>query len=284
MILGERIKTLRKQSNLSQEQLAQRLSVSRQAITKWETDAGTPDIDNLKALSCLFNISLDELLLNKKTQNKDYLYESTTEYDIEESKHYDIHLGGAKKVILSSYEGEKIKIQLTSNTYASLQTDYKVKIDDTKNRLDIDLKRLNNVTEAISKKEININVYLPSHYINHVECNAHSEEVIIKSLHCDDIELDIRTSHIILEDVSGHIEIDGHLDMTIDCDHLEGRLDINSVNATSTLFIPQDTLFKTISRGIGTSIQCEGVKSQEEADHIIELNGIKSELIIKNRS
>ena len=156
MTLGERIKTLRKQAHLSQEQLAQRLSVSRQAITKWENELGTPDIDNLKALSNLFNISLDELLLDKKEKSKDYLYESTTEYDIDESKHFDIHLGGAQYVLLTSYEGEKIKIKLASNTYSALQTDYKIKIDDTKNRLDIDLKRFNNVTEAISKKELSI--------------------------------------------------------------------------------------------------------------------------------
>lgn len=283
MTLGEKIRTLRKQAHLSQEQLAQRLSVSRQAITKWETDSGTPDIDNLKALSQVFSISIDELLLDKKKKNKDYLYESTTEYDIDESKHFDIHLGGAKYVLLSGYEGEKIKIHLASNTYSFIQTDYKIKIDDTKNRLDIDLKRLNNVTEAISKKELSIFINLPSHYMNHVECNVHSELVEVKSLHCDDIELDIRAPYIVLEDVSGHIEIDGHLDMTIECNQLEGKLDINSVNSTSILSIPQETVFKTISRGIGTNIQYENVTPQEEANNIIELNGIKSELIIKNR-
>ena len=283
MTLGEKIKSLRKQAHLSQEQLAQRLSVSRQAITKWETDSGTPDIDNLKALSQLFSISIDELLLDNKEKNKDYLYESITEYDIDEPKHYDLNLGGAQYVLLSGYEGEKIRIHLASNTYASLQTDYKIKLDDTKNRLDIDIKRLNNVTEAISKEQLNIFVYIPSHYMNHVECNVHSEQLEVKSLHCDDIELDIRAPYIVLEDVSGHIEIDGHLDMTIDCNQVEGRLDINSVNSTSILSIPQETIFKTISRGIGTSIQCENVIPQEEADNIIELNGIKSELIIKNR-
>ena len=47
MNLGEKIKECRKQAGFSQEQLAERLNVSRQAITKWETNKGIPDIANL---------------------------------------------------------------------------------------------------------------------------------------------------------------------------------------------------------------------------------------------
>ena len=46
----------------SQEQLSEKLGVSRSAITKWETDKGIPDVDNLKALSKLLNVSIDYLL------------------------------------------------------------------------------------------------------------------------------------------------------------------------------------------------------------------------------
>lgn len=69
MTLGERIQSLRKQAGLTQEQLADKLYVSRQAITKWESDGGTPDVNNLKAIATLFNVSVDELLdENSKTQ------------------------------------------------------------------------------------------------------------------------------------------------------------------------------------------------------------------------
>lgn len=64
-MLSETIKTLRKQAGMSQEQLAGRLNVSRQAVTKWETAAGTPDVENLRAISALFQISLDDLLENR---------------------------------------------------------------------------------------------------------------------------------------------------------------------------------------------------------------------------
>lgn len=62
MTLGEKIKSARKNVGLSQEQLAQKLCVSRAAVAKWETDKGTPDIINLKALSRLLDVSVDSLL------------------------------------------------------------------------------------------------------------------------------------------------------------------------------------------------------------------------------
>ncbi|MEE1144387.1 MAG: helix-turn-helix transcriptional regulator [Acutalibacteraceae bacterium] len=62
MTLGEKIKESRKQCGLSQEQLAEKMSVSRSAVAKWETDKGMPDVDNLKALSQLLSVSVDYLL------------------------------------------------------------------------------------------------------------------------------------------------------------------------------------------------------------------------------
>lgn len=62
MSLGEKIRDCRKKAGLSQEQLAEKLCVSRQAITKWEADRGMPDVGNLQNISKLFGISVDYLL------------------------------------------------------------------------------------------------------------------------------------------------------------------------------------------------------------------------------
>lgn len=62
MSLGEVIREQRKQVGLSQEQLADKLKVSRQAVTKWETDRGIPDVANLIAISEEFGLSLDDLI------------------------------------------------------------------------------------------------------------------------------------------------------------------------------------------------------------------------------
>ena len=104
MTLEEQIKHYRKQAGLSQEKMAEKIGVSRQAITKWENGTGTPDIANLMAIADLFQISVDELLSNEKSQKKqsDYIYESRTEYDIDGKKNFDIKLGGAYAVDLKA--------------------------------------------------------------------------------------------------------------------------------------------------------------------------------------
>lgn len=62
MTLGKKIKEARKNCGLSQEQLAEKLAVSRSAVAKWESDNGLPDIENLKSLAVLLNVSIDYLL------------------------------------------------------------------------------------------------------------------------------------------------------------------------------------------------------------------------------
>ena len=70
MTFAEKLKSMRKQSGMSQEKLAEKIGVSRQAITKWENNTGIPDIENMLALSSLFNVSVDELLSNEKIEKK----------------------------------------------------------------------------------------------------------------------------------------------------------------------------------------------------------------------
>ncbi len=62
MKLGEKLQQLRRQSGLSQEQLASQLTVSRQAVSKWELDETMPDTDNVVQLARLFGVSCDYLL------------------------------------------------------------------------------------------------------------------------------------------------------------------------------------------------------------------------------
>lgn len=62
MTTGEKIKTARQNSGYTQEQLAEKLSVSRQAVAKWEADRGVPDIENLKAIAAFFDFSVDDLV------------------------------------------------------------------------------------------------------------------------------------------------------------------------------------------------------------------------------
>lgn len=69
-ILGKRIYELRKEKGLSQEALADKLGVSRQAISKWECGEALPDTDNLISISRLFGVSLDTLVGNEDIKNE----------------------------------------------------------------------------------------------------------------------------------------------------------------------------------------------------------------------
>ena len=68
MTLGQRISHYRKNLGISQEELGARLDVSRQAVSKWETDAAVPDMENLLSLAREFNISVAELTATPQTQ------------------------------------------------------------------------------------------------------------------------------------------------------------------------------------------------------------------------
>ena len=71
MTLGQRIQELRKQAGLSQEGLGEALGVSRQAVSKWESDGGIPELDTLIAMSKLFRISIGELLGVEQPEEKE---------------------------------------------------------------------------------------------------------------------------------------------------------------------------------------------------------------------
>ncbi len=75
MTFGQKLKKLRTDCNITQEELADALFVTRTAISKWETDKGYPSIDSLKAISDYFKISIDELISDADVKNKKLLDE-----------------------------------------------------------------------------------------------------------------------------------------------------------------------------------------------------------------
>ena len=288
MTFAEKLKSLRKQPGMSQEMLAEKLGVSRQAITKWETAAGIPDIENIKAISLLFDISIDELVMDQKrdVSASDFLFESVTEYDIDEPKRYDMKLGGAKRLVVAGYDGEKIKVRLASNTISSIQTDFKVKIDDVKKRIDVDLFRKNGMTEAVAKEELTIFVSIPSPYLGHIEVEINADTIEVSNIECEDIEFDAKARNLELTNVAGIVEVNCNLDMDVICHSLNGNVEINQISATSRIGVPEGTDFIAQCKGIATSISYEKNNvavpafCSEESDNLIELNGVKSELVI----
>ncbi|MCD7839458.1 MAG: helix-turn-helix transcriptional regulator [Erysipelotrichaceae bacterium] len=87
MTFSEKLKKMRNEVGLSQQALADCLHVSRQAVTKWENDLGMPDMINLKAISQLFNVSIDFLLDNIQENPKVVLTEDFDLNDFDKNKY-----------------------------------------------------------------------------------------------------------------------------------------------------------------------------------------------------
>src|SRR5574344_2339903 len=69
MNIGDKLFELRKKKGLSQEEAADKLNVTRQTISKWETNQSNPDFDKIIPICELYNITSDELLTGKKNVN-----------------------------------------------------------------------------------------------------------------------------------------------------------------------------------------------------------------------
>ena len=287
-MVSMRIRELRKQAKLSQEMMAEKIGVSRQAITKWETGLGVPDIENLVAIADLFKLSLDELMgrdIEHETLAKDYLYESVTEYDIDGKKDFDISFMGANKLKLYAYEGEKVKVILLSDTISDIQNELKTKIDDIKRKIDIDIKRVGNLSETVAKNELTIKILIPQLYMGEVDLNGNTNILELKNLELDNIEFSGKSKEIALENIKSHIEIDTNEDAKLYVKNVEGALDINQLSATSKLYIASTDEFGFVTKGVLNKVLCKqdmlNIKeASEEPKLVIELNGIKSELSI----
>lgn len=287
-MISMRIRELRKQAKLSQEMMAEKIGVSRQAITKWETGLGVPDIENLVAIADLFKLSLDELMgrdIEHETLAKDYLYESVTEYDIDGKKDFDISFMGANKLKLYAYEGEKVKVILLSDTISDIQNELKTKIDDIKRKIDIDIKRVGNLSETVAKNELTIKILIPQLYMGEVDLNGNTNILELKNLELDNIEFGGKSKEITLENIKSHIEIDTNEDAKLYVKNVEGALDINQLSATSKLYIASTDEFGFVTKGVLNKVLYKqdmlNIKEvSEEPKLVIELNGIKSELSI----
>lgn len=293
-MFSTKLKDLRRQAKMSQEKMAEKLRVSRQAVTKWETGAGVPDIENVKAIASLFDISIDELLESEERsrQKGDYLYDSTTQYDIDCGKNYDITFSGAKKVSLCGYKGEKIRVCLASDQIEEIQSVFKVRIDDVRKKIDIDVRRFGNMTEARAKKELDVFIWIPQQYTGEAEISGNTSVLELTRMGAKNIEFSGKTERVLVHDVTGHVEINSNEDMNIVCAGLCGRLDINQLSSTSRLTVPENMEFFAVKKGIGNHIYYEkeggtaedfSVKEEEidDSTNMIELNGMKSELIIE---
>ena len=160
MNIGEKLYELRKEKHLSQEEVAEKLDVTRQTISKWETNQSTPDFDKIKPLCELYEISADELLTGVKKEKNN---QPENKQNIKEKRAKGIALGvltyfiavvwimiSIPVLMINPIVGAGVFILICGiATYIIIYTCITNKIEKEEKEKNLLIKRINNIIEII---------------------------------------------------------------------------------------------------------------------------------------
>ena len=239
------------------------------------------------AIAALFSVSMDELLSQEKLVRAaaEHAYESVTEYDVSRPSHFDVCAPGAREISVTVAEDEKLRVRLTSNVLRTLAQDYKVRLDEHRNHLDVDIRRVGESSEAAGKEALFIHISLPARYCEGLELAA-AVDVLRLSGTAFPFELDGKAAKVFLQGVKGAVALNCNADMEIHADALPPALEVNQINAASVLRIPQDAKYFTKVKGKSNRIRyaAAGLPSAAPddagAESRVELAGMNAELLI----
>ena len=288
MNFSEKLKEIRKKEGISQEQLAEKIGVTRQAITKWETGKGLPDVENMVIIAEIFKTTIDELLMNSvpKETPETFVYTSETIYDIDCEKHFDVNIGSAATIMLSSGDDEKLHVRLSSETLENLGSMFKIKLDDSKNKLDVICLNKNKLSRYEAEESLTVEIILPDKYSDHCEIAASVKLLAISNLHLNRLEYDGAAEQVLISDSSGSLEFTAKTDYEITVDKITGRLDINQWKAKAIIHIPEENIVNVRNKGRKCNVYYvkEGKATEGEnvadSENEIRISGIFSELIV----
>ena len=148
--IANRLYELRKKHNLSQEELAEKLGVSRQAVSKWERCEASPDTDNLIALAKIYDLTLDELIYGEKEEKNENKSERANGESSSEQGYSFVDVDNGKDkvkigptgIFVESEDGEKVKIGWSGIKIESTCTDDDDEHDDDDDEINDDDKRV----------------------------------------------------------------------------------------------------------------------------------------------
>lgn len=290
MLFNEKLKELRKQKGWSQEILAEKVNVSRQAVTKWEAGDGYPDIENLKIISNIFEKSIDELVkedfesqdmeIKKESQN---IIEKITQINITEIiKKIKIDTIPIAQIKVIPTKQQELSAELYSNYNTILSEDVKLKVKQTKSKINIIVKKngffnftiigFGNYTQYI--RNLNLIIYVPYKYVQNIEVNTISEKIELESLNINRLEINSTNSTIFLDKINTKItKIDGIQEKIILQNHI-GDLDINTVSSDI------DIQYKEFDNNVKMNCISSKIKFNFpiDSDYVIIQNGLESNI------
>ena len=292
-MIGEKIKNLRKANNMTQEDLAEKLHVSRQAVTKWESGAGAPDISNIEAIAKLFDISVDELLSDGSAINKENI--SRTEFDIFSKSSFHLDVGTANSLDVTTADMEKVIVEVRSDMPTESYKLAKVRLTEGK-RVDlvvveyksdkkfIDVKTEKDFSKQDAKNHLFIKMVLPEKLAEHIELEGNVQNLRIHDMSEDrHIEFDGKASNVNISDLKGHFELTGNVDMEVTYDGSMRQLDINQLRCVSNLYLTKDSRVDVYNKGRCCKVLFDNYENSPESDRKVEFNGYKSELTVKRK-
>ena len=211
---------------------------------------------------------------------------SETIYDIDCEKHFDVNLGVAATVVLSSGTDNKLHIKLSSETFENLDTMFRIKLDENKNKLDVDCLNKNKLSRYEVKDSLKVEIILPEKYSDHCEIAASVKILEIKDLHLRRLEYDGDAKQVLISNSSGSLEFTGKTDYDITIDKITERLDINQWKAKTTVHISEENIVNVINKGkkCDVSYRKEGniieYENVAEGEGELSVSGIFSELVV----
>lgn len=290
-MLSETIKHLRKQNNLTQEQLAEKLNVSRQAITKWESGIGTPDIGNLEALAKAFSVSYDVLLSDGEAGAAENV--SRTEFDVFGKDDFELSFGNANVLDVSLSDCEKIVVEIRTDLQDKAYDLAKVKLENGRKiniavveiKLDkqyISVETNKTLSKQDAKKHLWIKVLLPKEFSNRIELNGDVHTLLIHDIPVKKhLEFDGKAENVRVSGACGHFELTPRCDLELHYDGSMEQLDINQLRCISNLYLKAGAPVHVYNKGRSCDLVFDGYESVPDAEHKVELNGFKTELTVR---
>ena len=240
-------------------------------------------------LAEIFKLTLDELVLEevKKQEEKPTVFESETVYDIDIQKHFDINIGGARTITLKTGADEKIHILLSSETLSELGSLFKVKLDEKKNKLDVELINKKGVSRFEAQESVDITLLLPERFTEHTEVSASVKELYLEDLRLSRLEYDGDAEKVYIRDTDGSLEFTSKTDYEIFVSGNCTNLDVNQFKAKTVVNLKNADNYKLLNNGrkctLITRKNGETVEFSvnENAENTISISGLFSELIVE---
>ena len=124
MKISERIKKYREENHITQQELADKLYVSKQAISKWENDKSLPDVSMYPTIASLLNITVDELMGNEANNYRQMLCETSNKLSSVEIKNYNF-----SDHVINTFVAPELNIDVISEKRQNVRIAYDVKKD-----------------------------------------------------------------------------------------------------------------------------------------------------------